>query len=205
LSPRNKEGMMGAGRSWKEMQPNLEDKALPSIQYRHCVFATPYQNLYQIGAQFGDYAKDYFVNEWGIRAGLVVDLQGDILLVRQYRLLIDDISWEIPGGAIDEGEKPVEAASRECLEETGVRCNNLKPLLFYHLGLDTAYNPTHLFFSTDAVEEPESGKIDCQEVSGSEWIPLEHCIDMIWQKKIQDSFSVIALLAYSIFKNRRME
>lgn len=44
---------------------------------------------------------------------------GTVILVRQYRHGIEDISLEIPGGIIDEGEDPRVAAQRECEEETG--------------------------------------------------------------------------------------
>ena len=35
--------------------------------------------------------------------------------------------WEFPGGKLDQGELPVDAAVRECLEETGVRLASLQP------------------------------------------------------------------------------
>ncbi len=89
---------MGSGRSWSEMRANLGGNHQPVIRQRRLVFTTPYQKTYQVTAQFDKFNKEYFVNEYGARAGLVVNLQGKILLTRQYRLLIDSISWEMPGG-----------------------------------------------------------------------------------------------------------
>ena len=60
----------------------------------------------------------------------------NVLLVRQYRLLINRISFEVPGGKVDEGETPENSAKRECMEETGVLIHNLKPLIEYDPDLE---------------------------------------------------------------------
>lgn len=39
--------------------------------------------------------------------------------------------WELPGGQVDPGERPVEAAARELLEEVGVRAFDLAPWRVY--------------------------------------------------------------------------
>ena len=45
--------------------------------------------------------------------------EGELVLVWQYRFGTDALSLEVPGGVIDPGEAPVDAARRELREETG--------------------------------------------------------------------------------------
>lgn len=44
--------------------------------------------------------------------------EGRILMVRQWYK--GELLWTLPGGSIEEGETPAEAAKREALEETGL-------------------------------------------------------------------------------------
>jgi ADP-ribose pyrophosphatase len=47
------------------------------------------------------------------------DIDGNIILVRQYRHGIEDFTLELPGGCVEDGEDPKDSAMRELLEETG--------------------------------------------------------------------------------------
>ena len=66
-------------------------------------------------------------------AGSVVILahagDGRIVLVRQYRYPAREFLWELIAGGLEPGEKPLAAARRELLEETGYRARKCR-LLF---------------------------------------------------------------------------
>lgn len=181
---------------------NLIEMEPPQIGDRQVVYENQYQQVYQVRANFHGFAKEYFVTDYGRRAGLVVVRGESVLLVRQYRLLINRVSWEIPGGSVDSGETPEAAAVRECLEETGVQCCNLKPLLFFHPGLDTLQNPTYLFY-TGEFGGAMGENLHAHEVIQHHWVPLDCCIEMIFGQQIVDSLSIVGLLAYRTLTDGR--
>lgn len=51
---------------------------------------------------------------------------GKIGLIRAYRHAIQDYSWEIPRGFVEEGESDPASALRELEEETGLSCDSLE-------------------------------------------------------------------------------
>ncbi len=51
-----------------------------------------------------------------VAIAVVMDEEGQVLLGRR----TDTGSWALPGGIIDPGEQPADAAVRECFEETGI-------------------------------------------------------------------------------------
>lgn len=59
---------------------------------------------------------------------LLVDRQGRILMQhRDGNAKVAANQWAFPGGAIEPGEQPVEAAHRELMEETGLSVADLAP------------------------------------------------------------------------------
>ena len=51
-----------------------------------------------------------------VSAGVVITNGREVLGVKSYK-------WDLPKGEIEKGEKPIEAAVRECYEETGLKLN----------------------------------------------------------------------------------
>lgn len=56
---------------------------------------------------------------------IAVTDDGRMVLVEQYRHGTDEMTLEIPGGAVDPGERPETTAARELEEETGYRAAEL--------------------------------------------------------------------------------
>jgi 8-oxo-dGTP pyrophosphatase MutT (NUDIX family) len=75
---------------------------------------------------------------------------GQILLVRQYRHGIDAETLEIPGGVIDQNEKPEAAGLRELREETGYEAASVVPMGFVHPNPPLQGNRHHMFLATGA-------------------------------------------------------
>lgn len=55
-------------------------------------------------------------------ATVTVDDEGRVLLIRR----ADNDQWQIPGGVVEIGEQPVDAAVRETIEESGITPANLQ-------------------------------------------------------------------------------
>ena len=179
-----------AGAPVEEARSNL-----PRLRDRTTVYENSRFQVSRLYADFEDFTKEYYIVEHGQRAGLVVTRGEDILLVRQYRMLVNRLCWEIPGGGVREDEAPEDAAVRECLEETGMLCRNLRPLIKYEVGLDVVHNPTHIFHTDEFVGTGHNNG-NGREVLGMAWVPLSECVDMIFSGRITDSFSIAALLSY---------
>ena len=173
-------------------------KIRPRKKPEEIVYQNEYSQVYSQEVDFGSFTKKYFVTNFGEKAGVLVVRDNSILMVRQYRLLIDQLSWEIPGGKIDENETPQEAAIRECFEETGIRCRHLKPLLSYNQTLEGVNSFTHLFFTSN-FDDNNNFTPDLKEVESIQWVPLEESLKMIKEGKNNDGFTVLALLAYRTF------
>jgi 8-oxo-dGTP pyrophosphatase MutT (NUDIX family) len=72
---------------------------------------------------------------------VAITVEGQMVFVRQYRHGIGQVVIEVPGGVIDEGESPEEAAARELQEETGYRAGRVRSVgrLMPNAALNDAY------------------------------------------------------------------
>lgn len=72
------------------------DRVRLRVGRREVVYENRYQHIYRVKAWFDGFEKEYFVNAYGRRVGVVIIRGDQILLVRQYRFLVDEMSWRFP-------------------------------------------------------------------------------------------------------------
>lgn len=162
---------------------------------RTAVYGNPWITIYHQEVAFGEMRKTFYVNDFGTRSGVVAVRDQHVLMVRQYRLLPDTYTLEIPGGKIEDGETPEQAAIRECLEETGWECRALQPLATYYPGLDNVDNRTSVFFSEEVAEIRQMAP-NPKEVIGIEWVPLATVETAIREGRQMDGLTILGVLGY---------
>ncbi|MDO4491428.1 MAG: NUDIX hydrolase [Lachnospiraceae bacterium] len=103
--------------------------------------------------------------------------QGKVIILKEYRYPIRSWQRELPGGLIDPGEEPAEAARRELLEETGYHAKTLIPLGAFYPSFGSTNEKIYLF---EAVcEEQTETDLDEAEVLGLEEISVPELERMI--------------------------
>ncbi len=91
---------------------------------------------------------------------------GDVIMIRQYKHGARRTSLTLPGGLIEKGEAPEEAAKRELLEETGYQADSWKSLGSYVVNGNLGCGKGHFFMAAGAkpVQEPASGDLETMEI-----------------------------------------
>ena len=138
---------------------------------------------------------DFIRHRMGAAAVLPVLPNGHLLLVRQYRNAVEQELLELPAGAKNfPEEESIVCAARELEEETGYRCENLKPLIRLSTIPAFCNENLEIFLAKDLI--PSKQHLDAHEYVRVEEYSLDELIRMILDQKMQDARTVAAILAY---------
>ncbi|WP_299014991.1 NUDIX hydrolase [uncultured Caulobacter sp.] len=136
----------------------------------------------------------YYVLEYPDWVEVVaLDADNNVLLVKQYRHALGDISIELPAGGMDPGETdPVEAGRRELLEEAGC-AGTLSLVGETRPNAGTHTNRTHIILARDVVKVAEPQDEPSERIE-SVWVPLAEAIRMALAGEITVGMQAASLL-----------
>ena len=120
-------------------------------------------------------------------------IDNKVLLVKQFRYPYGEELWEIPAGKLNLGEDPMQTAIRELEEEGGIKAKKVEKI--FEIYPTPAYtNEIIRIYRATEVEEGQM-HLDEDEFLKGEWFDIEKVKQMIYEGKIKDAKTIIAILS----------
>jgi ADP-ribose pyrophosphatase len=141
-------------------------------------------------------SKRIVVKHSGASAVLPVTKDGHIVLVKQYRYPIRQVTIEVPAGKLDEGEDPLQSAIRECEEEAHVKPETTKHVFSIHNCLGYSDEIIHLYIGYDAVVVEKPREKDPDEFFDIHHYTKKEVRTLLESHQITDAKTIILLQYY---------
>ena len=125
---------------------------------------------------------------------------GRLLLVGQHRYSLDEYSWEIPEGGVDEGESLEEGARRELREETGYEAGTWRRLCRLTVS-NSVTDERGAVFVAEGLRAGDAAPEATEELA-VRWATVDEVLDEIAAGDIHDVITIAGVGAYVAGRRR---
>jgi ADP-ribose pyrophosphatase len=132
---------------------------------------------------------------------VAVTPDGQIILIKQYRHGVQSVTLEIPGGMVDPGESPLQAAKRELLEETGYFSDEWTCIGKVHPNPAIQDNTCYTFLAKNA-KKIQKPNFEGTEDIISLLVPASSIPNLVAEGKITHSLVISAFYWYYCISNQ---
>ncbi|MEE4135554.1 MAG: NUDIX hydrolase [Desulforhopalus sp.] len=170
-----------------------EEKTIASTRVFELRAASVHSPRTGLDREFYKLAVGPWVNVVALTSG------GELILIRQYRFGSGLVEIEIPGGAVDPGENPLEAGIRELREETGYGGGQAQLLGWVRPNPAIQDNicSTILVEPVAKLGEPRFEEMEEIELFT---VPVDEALAMIASGKIRHGLVLNALMFYAMHR-----
>lgn len=181
---------------------NLHWKTLSSEYINKHIYFTARRDRCE--RQDGVIVDPYFVVELPTAAtAFALTNENKVVLVKQFRHPINEVSLETPGGFVDEGEDFATAMKRELLEETGYEFTAVEYLGKFAANPGVLNNYTEMFFASGGTKIAKQQLDDNEEIEIVE-LTIEEVIDQLLQQRIVQAVHVNCIF-FALLKLGRLK
>lgn len=135
----------------------------------------------------------------GASGGIVINEEGKMALVKQYRPILGRKTLEIPAGTLDKNISKKDIIIEELAEECGIPRENIlsiseEPILTYNIIENMSDGEMHLYLIN--VKSADTKPMDEDDVDEVMFYSLEEIESMIGKRIITDPKTLIAFFLY---------
>lgn len=114
-----------------------------------------------------------------------------IIFVRQYRISINKVTLELPGGRLEPGDTPEKRALHELEEEVGYKAGQIVPITSFYPSTGFSNEKRFIFLATGLQKTQQS--LDWDEDLRLEILPFDTAKEKLLKGEFEDANTIISL------------
>lgn len=173
----------------------MKEKTISSKKVYECSFLDMFEDKVELPN--GKHSQRIYVKHMGAAAVLPITKDGLIVLTKQFRYPVKNVTIEIPAGKKDEvDELGIDCVKRELEEETGYQSNNIKHVYNIHNCLGYSDELIEMYIAYDCYKVDNPLESDPDEFIEVVLYNIDEVKEMITSNVITDVKTILMIQNY---------